>query len=149
MSHINRRQFLTGAGAATFLGSTGALSALAGSRAYAADPGGYKALVCVFLFGGMDHGDTVLPYDEAAYNQLANLRQGLFAAYGVGSGTSSRDRENLLSLNPVNGASFGARQFALPPELAPVHGLFETGELSIVAGVGPLLLRPTTGRGRN
>jgi uncharacterized protein (DUF1501 family) len=143
MSQFNRRQFLAGAGAATFMGGAGALSSLVSSQAYAADPSGYKALVCVFLFGGMDHGDTVLPYDMESYNKLAGLRQGLFSAYGVGSGTSSRDRDNLLALNPVNSTSFGGRQFALPGELAPLHSLFEQGELSIVGGLGPLVA-PTT-----
>ena len=74
MKHYNRRQFLASAGAATVLGGTGALSSLVSRRAFAADPADYKALVCVFLYGGMDHGDTVLPYDTPSYDALANLR---------------------------------------------------------------------------
>ena len=35
---------------------------------------GYKALVCVFLFGGNDANSTVIPFDTAGYQNYAALR---------------------------------------------------------------------------
>jgi uncharacterized protein (DUF1501 family) len=125
------------------MSSAGLLSSLANSPAYGADVSGYKALVCVFFKGGMDHADTVLPYDQASYNELATIRESLFNAYNADSGASSRNRSNLLQLAADNGGNFGGRQFALPPELSPLHQLFESGDMAIVGNVGPLV-EPTT-----
>ena len=142
MTDFDRRRFLTATGAVSLLGSLGMSSNFAGN-ASAADVSGYKALVCIFLKGGMDHADTILPYDQTSYDALANLRQGLFSAYDVGSGSSSRDRENLLELSPTNDADFGGRKFALPQELSPIKDLFDAGNAAIIGNVGPLI-EPTT-----
>ena len=142
MTQYNRRHFLTAAGAVGLLGSLGIRTSLPG-QALAADTSGYKALVCVFLKGGMDHADTVLPYDQASYDALAGLRSGLFGAYNVGSGNSSRDRNNLLELDPINNDDFGGRRFALPQELAPIKTMFDNGSAAIIGNVGPLI-EPTT-----
>ena len=138
----NRRSFLksaAGAGALSFLGGTGILSALGNSSAFAADVSGYKAIVCVFLFGGQDCHDTVLPYDQASYDGYAALRTGMLSEYASQQGGSSRDRDRLLRLNPSNSAQFGARQFALPEALAPLKALFDAGDAAIVGNVGPLI----------
>ncbi len=108
----NRRSFLQGMASASglsFLGGTGVLAAL-GAQANAADVSGYKAIVCVFLFGGQDCHDTVLPFDQASYDGYAALRPGLFADYAAQAGGSSRDRSRLLPLNPTNAAQFGGLQ---------------------------------------
>ncbi|PCH59395.1 MAG: hypothetical protein COC05_07065 [Gammaproteobacteria bacterium] len=144
MAYINRRKFLANTGALGFASSLGLLGNMTASRALAADTSGYKALVCVFLLGGIDHADTILPFDLASYNQLSAIRNGMFDAYGVGSGTSSRDRANLRQLFPTGDtAPLGERDFALPEQLAPLHSLFNSGEVAIVGGVGPLI-QPTT-----
>jgi len=137
----NRRSFLQGMASASglsFLGGTGVLAAL-GAQANAAEVSGYKAIVCVFLFGGQDCHDTILPFDQASYDGYAALRPGLFADYAAQAGGSSRDRSRLLPLNPTNAAQFGGRQFALPEALAPLKGLFDSGDAAIVGNVGPLL----------
>ena len=139
MAKMNRRHFLQAGVATSFLGGTGVLSTLTSGKAFAADTSGYKALVCIFLKGGMDHADTVLPRDQASYDLLAKARPGLFRAYGQGG---SRDRSNILALNPTNAASFGSRQFGLPAELASFQSMFEAGEMAIVGNVGPLI-QPT------
>ncbi len=142
MSNFSRRSFLTASGAIGLLGGSGLLN-IVNNTAHAANTSGYKALVCVFLKGGMDHADTILPYDQASHQALAGLRQDLFSAYGVGTGTSSRDRENLLELVPDNDADFGGRRFALPPELSPIKDLFDAGNAAIIGNVGPLI-EPTS-----
>lgn len=130
----NRRHFLRGATALSFMGGAGLLGALNQPFAHAADTSGYKALVCIFLFGGMDNFDTVIPVDAASYSELQRRRGGFLGRYG-----GSRARDNLLRINPDNGGDFGGRAFGLPTELSPLHTLFESGDAAIVGNVGPLI----------
>ncbi len=134
--NATRRTFLLGAGAnamaAAGLGTTSA--ALSGFVANAADVQGYKALVCVFLFGGMDCHDTLIPYDTVSHQRYAEIRAALLDQYG-----GARSRANLLPLTPINGGEFGGRSFALPPDMPGLHALFEQGQAAVVANVGPLI----------
>ncbi len=137
-----RRNFLKLSAATPLaLSGTALISSLASMNSQAIDASGYKALVCVFLFGGMDCHDTVIPYDVASYNTFAALRSSLLANYAAIPG-ASRARGNLLPITPVT-ANFGGRQFALPPEMGAMHQLFEQGKAAIVGNVGPLI-QPTT-----
>ena len=43
-------------------------------RARAIDVPGYKALVCVFLFGGNDANNTLVQFDTAGYNNYSTVR---------------------------------------------------------------------------
>ena len=142
MTDFSRRNLLKGISAASIgAASIGTLqAALSGFQsAHAADVSGYKALVCVFLLGGLDSYDMVLPYDQTSYDRLADIRASLFNDYAANPGGSSRDRSRLLPLNPDNQAAFGSREFALPEELSGLHALFEEGNAAIVGNVGPLL----------
>lgn len=140
MGNATRRQFLKTAAAFSLGGSAGFAYDLARFNAFAADTSGYRALVCVFLSGGMDGHDTVIPYDTFNYNQYADIRQALFAEYQGLEGGSTRTRERLLPLNLANASDFGGRQFALPPELEPLHELIEAGNGAVVSNVGPLIV---------
>src|SRR4029434_3098954 len=90
----------------------------------------YKALVCIFLYGGNDNHNTVIPYDVASYTGYQQARGGI-----------ARARNTLLPLTTVS--NLGVRQFHLHPEMQPLATLFGAGRSAIVANVGPLL-RPTT-----
>jgi len=133
---IDRRSFLKRAGATAL--ATTSLGALASSVAsmpvLGATTDGYKALVCVFFFGGMDNHDTVLPYDQASYNSYASARGSFLSRYSGG-----RDRSNLLQLSPDNASAFSGRQFALPQQLSGLQSLFQSGELAIAGNVGPMI----------
>ena len=76
---LQRREFLRRAGALGLAGGAApwALNLAAMGEAAAATATDYKALVCVFLYGGNDHGNTVIPYDTAGYNAYAAIRQTL------------------------------------------------------------------------
>ncbi|MEO0884080.1 MAG: DUF1501 domain-containing protein [Pseudomonadota bacterium] len=137
MIHVSRRSFLTGS-AASFLGGTGLLAGLGAGRAHASDVTGYRALVCLFFFGGLDHADTVFPFDQGEFDQLAAARNGLFGAYS-GDPFFARTRNNLLELDVRNAANFGGRSFALAPGMEDLQALFASGELAIVGNVGPLI----------
>ncbi len=109
--------------------------------AHAAETDGYKALVCVFLFGGLDGHDLLIPYDTASYNRFASIRQSLLNRYD-----GARARDNLLPLNLANQAAFGSRAFALPPEMPQLKALFDQNRAAIVSNVGPLI-EPVTAQG--
>ncbi len=134
-----RRTFLTGASALSAATLAGLGSSLSAFQANAAETSGYKALVCVFFLGGMDGHDTVLPYDQASYDRYATIREPLFNLYENMQGGSTRARDRLLPLNPINSADFGTREFALPEEMSGIKGLFDSGNAAIVGNVGPLI----------
>ena len=87
----SRRNFLK-ISAATPLALAGGplLGGLNSLNAQAMDTSGYKALVCIFLFGGMDCHDTVLPYDQPSYDSYAGIRGSLLDAYANLPGGSTR-----------------------------------------------------------
>lgn len=136
--YLNRRDFLKRSGKLTGLASTFATlgSALSSFDLMAAEEDDYKAIVCVYLLGGMDNYDTVLPYDKASYQTYKKLRPSLMNRY-----KESRDRAKLLPLFPHNVDVHPNRAFALPPEMPNLNQLFNQGNAAIVANVGPLLTR--------
>ncbi|WP_425409689.1 DUF1501 domain-containing protein [Hyphococcus sp.] len=137
---LTRRNFLNTGAACTLGGAAGFANDLMRFNAFAADTSGYRAIICVFLFGGMDSYDAVIPYDTHNYNQYANIRRELLNRYDSNDGGSTRDRDRLLPLNLANASAFGGRQFALPPELGPLHELINRGDGAIVSNVGPLVV---------
>lgn len=92
----------------------------------------YKALVCVFLYGGMDNYDTLIPFDNEGYEKWASIRSPLLSAYAT-----PRTQSNLNAINTPT--RFGNRQFALPPEMVNLASLYQQGNMAIVGNVGPLL----------
>ncbi len=139
---VTRRRFLkqfASLPAASMLG-TSMMGSLASMQANAASTDGYRALVCVFLFGGMDGHDTVIPIDDGSWNNYVGVRSTLLDSYDAAGNPRSPD--SLLPLSPATPQS-GNREFALPPEMASMHSLFDSGQAAVVANVGPLL-EPTT-----
>lgn len=120
---ISRRNFLqfgAGFGALAAFGNLGFLRA-----AKAASTGDYKALVCVYLAGGNDGHNTVVPVAGSQYQAYTNIRGG-------------------LALAPNNLTSYlGNTNYALHKSLAEMAELFNSKKLAIVANVGNLV-KPTT-----
>ncbi len=136
MTSINsRREFLKRASAVSMTGVAApwALNLAAMGEAAAAAATDYKALVCVFLYGGNDYANTVVPYDLASHTAYTNQR----AAIAI-------DRASLggTVLNPTT-ALPGGRQYALAPELSPLVPLFDAGQMAVMLNVGTLV-QPTT-----
>lgn len=128
MSKFSRRQFLaTGSAGAAMLACPGA--AFSQGIGTAAPFSDYKALVCIFMFGGNDSFNMVVPRSGAEYNVYAAARQNL-----------AIDANVLLPINPLSpdGAEYG-----LHPSMTGLHGLFEAGRVGIVSNVGPLV-EPTS-----
>ena len=98
--------------------------------------GDYKALVCLFLFGGNDSWNMVVPTSTAEYNAYSRSR---------GGGTSSSlaiDRAALLPVTRV-GQLPGDPTFGFHPSMTGARDLFNAGKLAVLPNIGPLL-RPTT-----
>lgn len=135
-TNISRRRFLTLALKYTAMGAAAPIALnLACIRAASAanTSGQYKALVCIFLYGGNDAHNTIIPYDLPTYKKYADVRGSLAVA-----------REDLIStvVTPTNGWGQG-QQFALHPKLAPLKTLFDDGKLVPIMRVGALL-QPTS-----
>jgi len=136
MTHdASRREFLKRASAVSVAGSAApwALNLAAIGEAAAQGATDYKALVCVFFYGGNDHGNTLVPCDAATYAQYAALRGGLATAQSALTATV---------LTPAAALANG-RQYALAPELAALEPVFDAGRLGVLLNVGPLVV-PTT-----
>jgi uncharacterized protein (DUF1501 family) len=122
---ISRRNFIAQAGA---LGAAGLVGNLGqwGIRAVSAQSlSDYKALVCVFLFGGNDSNNTVIPYDD----------YGSYSAVRTAASNINISKDQLLQVSPPSaGATFG-----LHPNLGPLQTLFNAGKLAVIVNAGPLL----------
>lgn len=138
--NINRRRFLQCGASASGLLTLGSLAGTLGILpARAANVNGYKAIVCLFMLGGLDGHDVVIPQDQGSYDAYADIRGPLLQRYASSNGASSRARSNLLPLSLLNSGNFGGRAFGLPTEMASLHRLFEAGDAAIIGNVGPLI----------
>lgn len=124
---IDRRRFMRMSGTAALATVPGLTFAQGMSTP--APFGDYKALVCVFLFGGNDSFNMLVPRSNAEYNVYAQSRQNL-----------AIPQQDLLPINPTTqtGVDFG-----LHPAMGALQSVFESGRAAFVSNVGPLI-EPTT-----
>ena len=132
---IARRAFLRRAGQLGLAGvaTPWALNLAAIGEAAAFTATDYKAIVCVFLYGGNDYGNTLLPFDNANYAKYAAIRT------GIATPQASLAATVLAPATPLP----GGMQLALAPELAPLKSIFDAGRMAVQLNVGPLI-QPTT-----
>jgi uncharacterized protein (DUF1501 family) len=134
---LSRRDFLrlsccsaTGAALATGMGRFGLVNA------YAQTSGPYQALVCIFLFGGNDGNNMLIPFDTTGYTAYSAAR----GTAGVNGGLGLPQ----ASLLPINGTfSQPYSQFALHPSMPGIQALFNSGKVAFLTNVGTLV-QPTT-----
>ena len=151
---FSRRGFLKMSGGCAALTSTALLSQLLNMQltqsAAANDSGNdddYKALVCVFLLGGIDSFNMVTPYDQTEYDEYSLTRGGTDSA----NGGLAIDRGEL---RPINAG--GGRQLGLHPGIGGgvaggyadgvdggLEKLYNDGNAAIISNVGSLVV-PTT-----
>jgi len=84
----------------------------------------YRALVCVFLFGGNDSNNTVIPMDDASFSAYQSIR-----------GSLALTTSELTA--PVTSA--GGEPISFHGKLPEIASLFESKELCVVANVGALV----------
>ncbi|MFZ6773669.1 DUF1501 domain-containing protein [Undibacterium sp. SXout7W] len=148
MKKINasRREFLRTSAllsASSAVGATAAPFALnlltVASAAAQTSQSGYKALVCLFMFGANDHANTVLATDSSSWSQYLSVRttneSGSIALPAVGTAGG------VLPITPDTAQP--GRSFALHPAMGELKGLFDNGRAAIISNVGPLIV-PTT-----
>ena len=114
-----------------------AINLAAIGEAAAFDSTDYKALVCIFMYGGNDYANTVVPYDAANY-----------ALYHAASAAARRSEAGGIAHRAcaarADCAHAGGRQaltdnlqYALAPQLAGLKSLFDQGRLAVQLNVGP------------
>ncbi len=157
-SQCARRLFLQHAGAMGLLAGAGAplaLNLLAAGSAAAQSAPDYKALVCLFLFGGNDAYNMVLPTDEASWqaygatrnqapDSIALLAAGTAPLATAAAGSPAR-LGGVLPIAALNASGLNnGRSFALHPLMGTLQSMFDTDRrLAIMPNIGPLI-RPTT-----
>src|SRR5258708_32769201 len=108
------------------IGAVGAFRRCGLMNAIAQTPANYKALVCVFLVGGNDGNNSVIPIatPNQSYQTYLNLRQGLALA------------QNTLPVIPAQG---GVSTHGLHPRLVEIQQLYLQKKVGLVANVGMLV----------
>jgi uncharacterized protein (DUF1501 family) len=120
-----------------------AINLAAMSEAAAFDTTDYKALVCIFLYGGNDYANTVVPYDPSNYALYHQIRAG---AAGEDQAGIALARAALAptALTPLVAQTLTDNlQYALHPALTGLKSLWDAGRLAVQLNVGPLV-QPTT-----
>ena len=148
----SRRELLRRAGALSVAGPAApfALNLAGIGSAAAQSAGGYKALVCLFLYGGNDAYNTVLATDAASWAHYTAVRNqapdpisleapGTAPVPSAGAGSPER-LGGVLAITPARNQG---RSFAVHPVMTGVRDLFAAHRLAIVPNAGPLL-RPTS-----
>jgi uncharacterized protein (DUF1501 family) len=87
----------------------------------------YKALVCVFLNGGNDANNWVVPTDIIGYGEYLRARSSL-----------ALPSTGLLPMSGIDGKLGSGRSFGMAPVLAPLHQLYENRRLAVLANIGTL-----------
>jgi uncharacterized protein (DUF1501 family) len=123
--HLDRRAFVKAMGAAAATPMMGGIM----QAAYAAGPfTDYRATVCLFLFGGNDSQNMVIPLGAE------------YAAYAAGRGNLAIPEASTLPIS----AGVAGRSFGLHPSMPGLQGIFNTDKkLAIISNVG-VLTNPTT-----
>ena len=148
---VSRREFL-GSACCAAVGATGLLSTLGSLRLMgaAASPANgpqipavagapiasdYKALVCLFLNGGNDANNLIIPTGSGVATDAAS-----YAAYAAARSNLAIPRASLLDIAPKTS---DGRTWGLHPAVPELRSLFNSGKAALIANVGTLVY-PTT-----
>lgn len=74
----------------------------------------YKALVCVFLYGGSDYANTVVTFDDDSYNRYSTVRGGGADQTAGGIALAKVDSGRHLA-QTHGGAAAGVNMRCIPP----------------------------------
>lgn len=122
---LARREFLRQATRLSAMAGTPfAMNLLAAGAASAQSAGDHKALVCIFLAGGNDQSNTVVPSSGAGYNSYQQARPSLALA-----------ASSLLNLSPTG---YSGQPIGLHPSLSGLQTLFNQQRVALIANVGTL-----------
>ncbi|MBA4305371.1 MAG: Tat pathway signal protein [Sphingopyxis sp.] len=141
-NELSRRAFLRRSKQLAVAGSASSFAlGLAGIGEAAAFSAGndYKALVCIFLYGGNDHNSTLMPFDSTNYDLYSAIRGG-GAGQTAGGITLARASLAATALTPSGGQVLTNNlQYALAPQMTRLKALFDAGRMAPLLNVGPLI----------
>ena len=141
-NELSRRAFLRRSKQLAVAGSASSFAlGLAGVGEAAAFSAGndYKALVCIFLYGGNDHNSTLMPVDSINYDLYSAIRGG-GAGQTAGGITLARASLAATALTPSGGQVLTNNlQYALAPQMTRLKALFDAGRMAPLLNVGPLV----------
>jgi uncharacterized protein (DUF1501 family) len=123
--NTNRRKFLTSTTALTASAAAGSMLRWGVESAEAQAMGGYKAIVCVFLFGGSDSNNMIIPYTD-------------YAQYAATRTVASNVAITQAQLLPFTAPSAG-KQYGFHPSFAPLAPTYASGNLAVIANAGTLI----------
>lgn len=139
-TEISRRAFMQRTGQLAVAGSAASYAlglAGIGEAAAFSSAGGYKALVCVFLYGGNDYGNTLIPFDQPNYDRYAAIRGG----GGTGGiALSQASLANTVLTQPTSQVLTDDIRYALAPTMPRLKALFDQGTMAPLLNVGPLIV---------
>ena len=128
---------------------TKAASAVSAASDVAATNPGYKALVCLFMSGGNDNANFLIPFDQSEYDTYATARTTLAIARIGDPTNASVNLRGLIPVGPL--VSQGGRTLAFHPNVGKnnvadaslfrsdgLPWLWDNGKLALIANVGPL-----------
>jgi len=139
-AELSRRAFLKRSSQLAAMGAASSYAmGLAGISEAAAfsDVQDYKALVCVFLYGGNDHGNTLIPFDPDNYARYAAIRGGQ-GEEGGGIALSRSALANTVLATPENQELAFNQTYALAPTMPALKSRFDQGVMAPLLNVGPL-----------
>ncbi len=133
--NIKRRNFikksiLSSVSAASWMASSNQLGLVSAAAASSSSSAGEnKSLVCLFLLGGNDSYNMVIPSSNAGYASYLATRQNM-----------AIEQNGLLPIAPLAGAT---ESYGLNPALQPIKGLFDQQKLAFINNIGTLV-QPVT-----
>jgi len=98
----------------------------------------YKALVCVFLYGGNDHGNTLIPYDPSNYARYSTIRGGGGSENGGGIALARSSLAGTVLRTPDDQSLTDGITYAMAPSMPRLKARFDQGVMAPLLNVGPL-----------
>jgi uncharacterized protein (DUF1501 family) len=120
-----------------------AINLAAIGEAAAFDNTDYKALVCVFLYGGNDYANTVVPYDPTNYAKYHQIRAGAAGEDQAGIAIARSALAATAIARPAGQTLTDNLDYALAPQLTGLKALWDQQKLAVQLNVGPLM-QPTS-----
>lgn len=114
------------------------LAGLAEAAAFS-NAGGYKALVCVFLYGGNDHANTLIPFDAANYARYQTIRGTAGSEEANGIALARAALANTVLTPPQGQTLANGITFAIAPTMPRLKALYDQGVMAPLLNVGPLI----------
>lgn len=141
-TEMERRAFLQRSGQLAMMGGASSYAlglAGIGEAAAFSNAGGYKALVCVFLYGGNDYANTLIPSDATNYARYAAIRGTAGSEAASGIALSRASLANTVLTPPQGQTLTDNITYSIAPTMPRLKTLYDQGAMAPLLNVGPLI----------